>query len=125
MYDKLVLYETQEATLPFAKIPFLKDTVDTVCQCRLAVMHTYVLEYYYHHNLTDRFFTVRKHLREDMERLSEFLRGITNLHTLFEVKFQVENLCTLGQSRRLVLIDYVHEGCSKREEDGGWTLSEE
>lgn len=110
----------------FMEIQFLKDAVDTVYQCRLAVMHTFIFEYYVEPSKeTEKFSTNRNDLLAAVERLSGYLGGITNWDKLSKVKIDVQNLCTYSQSLRQVLIDSVHEGYSKAVEDGGWSLNEE
>lgn len=106
--------EMQQHNMSWIEVQFLRKAVDVLCQCRQTLMYTYVFAYYLAKNNQSTIFEDnQRDLERAVEILSEYLERDITSENLADIKQKVQDKARYCDSRRLVLLDHVHEGYEK------------
>ena len=106
--------EMQQHNMSWIEVQFLKKAVDVLCQCRQALMYTYVFAFYLKRNNQSIIFENNQNdLQVATETLSEYLERDVGEDNIQDIKQRVQDKYRYCESRRKVLLQHVHEGYDK------------
>jgi len=106
--------EMQQHNMSWIEVQFLKKSLDILCECRRTLMYTYVFAYYLKkNNHSTMFEDNQRDLESATEQLSEYLERDICAENLVDIKQKVQDKYRYCDSRRKVLLAYVHEGYEK------------
>ncbi|XP_017778087.1 PREDICTED: E3 ubiquitin-protein ligase arih1-like [Nicrophorus vespilloides] len=106
--------EMQQHNMSWIEVQFLKKAVDILCECRQALMYTYVFAFYLKKtNQSVIFEDNQKDLETATEMLSEYLERDITQENLIDIKQKVQDKYRYCDGRRKALLEHVHEGYEK------------
>jgi len=106
--------EMQQHNMSWIEVQFLRKAVDVLCQCRSALMYTYVFAYYLIKNNQSLIFEDnQRDLESATEKLSEYLERDVTSDNIADIKQRVQDKYRYCESRRKVLLQHVQEGYEK------------
>lgn len=98
------------ASMSWIEVQFLKKACETLKQCRLALMHTYVFAFFLvKNNEAEIFESNQKDLEMAAEELSGYLEGELR-QDAHEMKRQVQDKARYCEQRFRVMLEHVQEG---------------
>jgi len=114
--------EMMKHNMSWIDVQFLKKSLDTLFECRRTLMYTYAFAHYLKkNNHSTMFEDNQKDLESATEQLSEYLERDIDDENLFDIKLKVLDKYKYCDSRRKILLAYVHEGYEK----DWWEYTEE
>jgi len=114
--------EMMKYNMSWIDVQFLKKSLDTLFECRRTLMYTYAFAHYLKkNNHSTMFEDNQRDLESATEQLSEYLERDIDDENLFDIKLKVLDKYKYCDSRRKILLAYVHEGYEK----DWWEYTEE
>jgi len=114
--------EMMKHNMSWIDVQFLKKSLDTLFECRRTLMYTYAFAHYLKkNNHSTMFEDNQRDLESATEQLSEYLERDIDDENLFDIKLKVLDKYKYCDSRRKILLAYVHEGYEK----DWWEYTEE
>lgn len=106
--------EMQQHNMSWIEVQFLRKAVDVLCQCRSALMYTYVFAYYLiKNNQSIIFEDNQRDLESATEKLSEYLERDITSDNIADIKQRVQDKYRYCDMRRTKLLQHVQEGYEK------------
>jgi len=114
--------EMMKHKMSWIDVQFLQKSLDTLFECRRTLMYTYAFAHYLKkNNHSTMFEDNQRDLESATEQLSEYLERDIDDENLFDIKLKVLDKYKYCDSRRKILLAYVHEGYEK----DWWEYTEE
>jgi len=106
--------EMMKHNMSWIDVQFLKKSLDTLYECRRTLMYTYAFAHYLKKtNHSDMFTDNQRDLELATEQLSEYLERDIGEENLLDIRIKVMDKNRYCDSRRKILLAYVHEGYEK------------
>jgi len=106
--------EMQQHNMSWIEVQFLKKSLEILCECRRTIMYSFVFAYYLKKNNHSTIFEdIQKDLQIATDELCGYFERDFSPENFVKMKIKVQDQYRYCDSRRKILVAYVHEGYKK------------